>query len=148
MDIVSRELFETNQACVRRHLAAENLQDMEGTLATLHPDCVFEDFPLNKTYLGIEGVRQYYKELWAAFDITVENRLPHWSIDGSLIAETTFLGPQRGSFLGIPPKGREIRLPLVAIVTFRDGLMVGERFYYDLSLLLRQIGASGLPQIA
>ena len=26
-----------------RHLEAENAQDLEGTLATLHPDCVFED---------------------------------------------------------------------------------------------------------
>ncbi len=28
-----------------QHLAAENVHDMAGTLATLHPDCVFEEVP-------------------------------------------------------------------------------------------------------
>jgi len=33
------------------------------------------------------------------------------------------------------------------IVTFREGLMAGERFYYDLATLPRQISASALPRI-
>lgn len=134
-----------NKECVVRHLAAENAQDMEGTLATLHPDCVFEDLPLKKIYHGIEGARQYYKELWLAFDVTVESRQRHWSTDGNLIAETTFIGPQRSEFLGVPARGKIIRLPLVVIVTFCDGLMLGERFYYDLTMLMRQIGGQTLP---
>jgi len=139
------DILNINKECVGRHLAAENAQDMEGTLATLHADCVFEDLPLNKTYRGIEGARQYYRELWSAFDVTVEGRQRHWSTDGNLIAETTFVGPQRSEFLGVPARGQMIRLPLVVIVTFRDGLMLGERFYYDLALLMRQIGGQALP---
>lgn len=137
-----------NQDCVRRHLAAENAQDMEGTLATLHRDCLFEDLPLNKTFRGIDGARSYYQELWKAFDVTVKSRQRHWSTEGNLIAETTFVGPHRDEFLGIPASGRSIELPLVVIVTFRDGLMLGERFYYDLSLLFRQIGAQSIPKVA
>jgi steroid delta-isomerase-like uncharacterized protein len=139
--MISETQLEINQECVRRHLAFENAQDLEGTLSTLHPDCVFEDLPLGKIYRGIEGARRYYTDLWAAFDVTVESRLRHWTIDGNLIAETTFVGPHRSEFLGCQPKGATIRLPLVVIVTFRDGLMAGERFYYDLAMLLRQISA-------
>jgi steroid delta-isomerase-like uncharacterized protein len=136
-----------NQDCVRRHLEFENAQDMEGTLSTLHPECLFEDLPLGKVYRGIEGARQYYAELWTAFDVTVESRLRHWTTDGNLIAETTFVGAHRADFLGNPPRGMSIRLPLIVIVTFRDGLMAGERFYYDLAMLLRQISGSELPRI-
>jgi hypothetical protein len=37
-------------ALVGRHLAAENGQDLAGTLATLHPDCVFEDFATGQVW--------------------------------------------------------------------------------------------------
>jgi len=139
--MISETQLKENQECVRRHLQFENAQDMEGTLSTLHPDCIFEDLPLKKVYQGIDGARQYYAELWKAFDITVESRQRHWTLEGNLIAETTFVGPQRSDFLGNASRGMSIRLPLVAIVTFREGLMAGERFYYDLADLLRQIGA-------
>jgi steroid delta-isomerase-like uncharacterized protein len=142
--MISEAQLNVNQECVRRHLQFENAQDMEGTLSTLHPECVFEDLPLNKIYRGIDGARKYYAELWQAFDVTVESRLRHWTLEGNLIAETTFVGPHRAEFLGNRPIGKSIRLPLVVVVTFRDGLMAGERFYYDLAMLLRQIGASDL----
>lgn len=142
--MISENQLKINQECVRRHLQFENKQDMEGTLSTLHPDCVFEDMPLGKIYRGIDDARKYYAELWQAFDVVVESRLRHWTIEGNLIAETTFVGPHRAEFLGNAPVGKSIRLPLVVVVTFRDGLMAGERFYYDLAMLLRQIGASNL----
>lgn len=141
------DMLSINKACVARHLAAENAQDMEGTLATLHPECVFEDLPLNKIFRGIDGARAYYRDLWTAFDVTVESRLRHWSTEGNLIAETTFVGPQRSEFLGVPARGQVIRLPLVVIVTFREGLMLGERFYYDLNMLMHQIGGPVLKGI-
>jgi hypothetical protein len=145
--MIDEAALSANKECVRRHLMFENAQNLEGTLSTLHPECVFEDLPLNKVYRGIEGARQYYTELWAAFDVTIESRTRHWTTDGNLIAETTLVGPQRADFLGNPPQNKDIRLPLVVIVSFRDHLMIGERFYYDLTLLLRQIGATELPRI-
>src|SRR5215831_17770185 len=117
--MISETQLKENQECVRRHLQFENAQDMEGTLSTLHPDCIFEDLPLKKVYRGIDGARRYYAELWKAFDITVESRQRHWTLEGNLIAETTFVGPQRSDFLGNAPRGMSIRLPLVVIVTLR-----------------------------
>ena len=38
--------------------------------------------------------------------------------------------------------GRAIDLPVAIFISFRDGLMSGERFYYDQSTLMRQIGAA------
>ena len=38
-------------ALIGRHLTAENAQDLPGTLATLHPDCRFEDLATGQTWL-------------------------------------------------------------------------------------------------
>ena len=40
---------------IGRHLAAENAQDLPGTLATLHPDCRFEDLATGQTWHGHDG---------------------------------------------------------------------------------------------
>ncbi len=58
------------------------------------------------------------------------------------IVETHFIGTHRGAYRGIAPTGRPIDLPLAIFVSFRDGLMSGERFYYDRKTLLAQIGAA------
>ncbi len=68
--------------------------------------------------------------------------------EGDTVAQRlTLAGTHDGPFLGIPPTGREIELRFVVFVSFRDGLMAGERFYYDLTGLLRQLGVSALPAV-
>ena len=54
---------------IRRHLAAESAQDLEGTLATLHPDCRF-DFATGQTWHGREGAAAHYRQWWTTFDVT------------------------------------------------------------------------------
>jgi predicted ester cyclase len=65
-----------------------------------------------------------------------------------MIAEARYLGTHIGPFHGLAPTGRDIDLRLAVIITFRDGLMLGERFYYDLSSLLFQLGVTSLPAIS
>ena len=43
---------------------------------------------------------------------------------------------------------RSITLPFVVVVTFEDGLLLGERFQYDLTSLQRQLGRDRLPELA
>ena len=57
-----------------------------------------------------------------------------------MIAQTRYHGIHRGRFIDYEPTGKPIDLPLAVVIPFRDGLMAGERFYYDLATLLRQIG--------
>ena len=139
---------EALEAVVRRHLAAENAHDMTGTLATLHEDCVFEDVATGQVFRGRAGAEAYYRQWWEAFGVTVE-RSPGgsrwWAEDGTYIAEAQYRGRHVGRFLGLEPTGREIEFRFVVILGFRDGLMAGERFYYDLAHLLRQLGVEKLP---
>jgi steroid delta-isomerase-like uncharacterized protein len=141
-------ILEANQALVRAHLTAENQHLLDETLATLHPDCVFEDLPLGLAYHGKAGAAEYYKTWWNAFSIEVKGIARHWTTEGNMIAETRYFGKHTGNFHGLAPTGRDIELRLAVVISFRDGLMLGERFYYDLSSLLTQLGVSSLPEVS
>ena len=131
---------QTNEACLRRHLAAENARGMDATLATLHPECVFVDEPLGLEFRGHAGARRHYSMWWSAFENTVDGRGLNWVDDDLVIGEAAFVWRHVGSFAGISPTGESIALPFVVFVRFRSGLLTGERFVYDLDGLLRQLG--------
>ena len=135
---------------VRRHLTAENAQDLPGTLATLHPDCRFDDFATGQSWSGHAGAAAHYRQWWTTFDVKVQRGPGQgaWWTEGGYVAEATWHGRHIGPFLGLAPTGRPIVQPFVVILTFTDGLMSGERFHYDLASLLRQIGADPIPALA
>ena len=130
----------TNQECLAAHLAAERRHDMAATLATLHPECHFVDEPLSWSLDGREGARRHYELWWTAFGADLEPGIVHWVDDDLAIGEAAFVGRHVGSFAGLEPTGRPVRVPFVVFVRFRDGLLAGERFVYDLNGLLRQLG--------
>ena len=136
------------QALMSAHIEAENAHNMPGTLATLHEECVFEAVATGQVFHGRAGADAYYRQWWDAFDLMFaregEDR-GYWTEDGIGIGEGHFRGKHIGNFLGIPATGRPVAFRFTVFVTFRDGLMAGERFYYDLAGLLRQIGAIEWP---
>ena len=131
---------ERNAACLAEHLAAERRLDLDATLATLHPSCRFVDVPLGLHLDGRDGARAHYRLWWTAFGAVPQDGSVHWIDDHRLVAETAFVGNHVGDFAGIAPTGRPIHLPVVVFVAFEDGLLVSERFVYDLNELLRQLG--------
>lgn len=135
---------------LRQHLEAENAQDLDGTLATLHPDCVFQDHATGQVWRGHSGAADHYRQWWTTFDVTVKRSADQsagWPDDNTFIAEATWSGRHVGDFLGIAASRRDILQRFVVVVGFRDGLMTSERFHYDLASLLRQIGSDVVPDI-
>jgi len=133
-----------------RHLTAENAQDLEGTLATLHPDCVFEDHATGQRWRGHEGASAHYRQWWQAFDVKVvrgPSQSSYWASEDTYVAEATWEGSHIGDFLGLAPTKAPIRQPFVVFVSLREGLMAGEKFYYDLASLVSQLGHDCLPQV-
>jgi hypothetical protein len=129
-------------ALIRRHLEAENAHDLPGTLATLHPECRFDDFATGQSWFGHEGAAAHYRQWWTTFDVEVrrgEGQRAYTTADDFYIG---------GRFLGIEPSGRPIVQPFVVILSFCHGLMLGERFHYDLAALVRQIGPDPIPELA
>lgn len=133
------------QAIVRRHLEAENGFRLPEALDTLTPDCVFEDVPLGERVVGRDAAAAYYQRWWRAFpDLNWVPQRRAFTEDG-VVSELVVRGTHRGDFFGVPATGRRIELPVTIFVSFADGRMSGERLYYDLLTLLRQLGASEIP---
>jgi steroid delta-isomerase-like uncharacterized protein len=134
-----------------QHLEAENAHNLEGTLATLHPDCVFQDHATGQVWNGREGAAAHYRQWWDCFDVEVvrkEGQSAGWIGESVYAAEATWIGTHSGEFLGTPATGKAISQPFVVLVAFKDGLMSEERFHYDLGSLLRQIGVDPVPALA
>jgi steroid delta-isomerase-like uncharacterized protein len=134
-----------------RHLAAENAHDLEATLATLHPQCRFDDFATGQTWHGRAGAAAHYRQWWTTFDVEVQRgpgQRRYWTEDDCYFAEATWHGRHVGRFLGLAPSDRPIVQPFLVAITFRDGLMASECFHYDLAALLRQIGPDPIPALA
>jgi steroid delta-isomerase-like uncharacterized protein len=140
-----------NAPMLFQHLAAENAHDLDGTLATLHPDCVFRDHATGQVWHGRDGAAAHYRQWWDCFNVEVVRRKGQsagWLGDDAYTAEATWVGTHTGSFLGIPATGRKIEQPFVVFVAFKEGLMSEERFHYDLASLLRQIGTEVVPSLS
>ena len=122
------------------HVEAETAHRMDETLATLTEDCVFDDRALGRIWHGRDGARAYYRMWWDGFAIKPEGSTRFTPSDDMLIVETHFVGTHQGHFLGIPPTGKPVDVPMAIFVSFADGLMSGERFYWNPADLMAQVG--------
>jgi predicted ester cyclase len=50
-------------------------------------------------------------------------------------------GTHRGPWAGIPPTGRRIDVPVMSLFKFDGDKLEGEKVYFDMATLLRQLGA-------
>jgi SnoaL-like polyketide cyclase len=140
--------LQTNQACLLMHMKAEAAHDIEGTLATIHSDAIFEDQPVGLKLNGRSEVAKHYRLWWNAFAVQTDGGALHWVNDDFVIGESYFVGNHVGPFLGIEPTGKPIRFPFTVYVRFKDGLLLSERFFYDLNTVMKQIGQPGFALAA
>jgi steroid delta-isomerase-like uncharacterized protein len=144
-------MSEHHKELLKRHLMAENSHDLDGTLATLHPGCIFRDHATGQVWHGRDGAADHYRQWWNAFDVAVTRgagQSSWWASETAYVAEATWQGPHIGPFLGIEATRRVITQPFLVVVGFKDGLMNGETFYYDLGSIARQLGVERFPELA
>lgn len=109
-------------------------------LAALHTeDCVL-DSAMAGTVVGRQGLEQFYQHLFTSFpDFTYESE--ELFIDGDRVAERgAFGGTDIGGFMGLPPTGKHVRVPLVLLFTLKNSQIERMRSIYDFTLMLVQIG--------
>lgn len=124
--------FARRQDAYARHDAA--------ALAATHAeDCVLES-PWAGTVRGREAIEQFYRHLFTAFpDFKFQGE--ELLIDGHQIAHSaTVVGTDIGGFMGFPPTGKPFRFPLVLLCTLDEHQIVHQRFIYDFTGWLVQIG--------
>jgi hypothetical protein len=127
-------------AVYQRHRAAEDARDFPAVMETLTEDCFLEHVSLALRSEGKRDATTAYEDLFGAFpDLgPIPGGIAYG--DDVLVAFGELHGTMRGPWLGLSPTGGEFTIPLVNIVPFRDGLMHGERLFYDAAMLCDQTG--------
>jgi predicted ester cyclase len=121
----------------QRHSIAEARRDIDGLVATLAPDCVYEIVGTGLRWEGHAGARRFYEELFAAFP---DNRfgLTDIVIGPQGVFEAVVLeATHRGSFAGLEPTGRAVRLELAILFPWdrASERFGGEQIFIDRTAL-------------
>jgi steroid delta-isomerase-like uncharacterized protein len=93
---------------------------------------------------GREGVRQFFTAARTAFpDFAM--RIEDMALEGDkLFIRATMTGTQRGEFMGIPPSGQKMAVPVADIVRFENGRIVEHWGVTDTGLMMRQLSGQGV----
>lgn len=145
-----QDLTPSQQAMVRcwdEHMKAEFVDhDVEATMATMTED------PYNLTIaalaggVGADAVREFYSkhfihQLPADVEmIPISRTIGTDRIVDEMVVRLTHSIEMDWILPGVPPTGRRIELPVVAIVQFGNGKIAGEHVYWDQGSVLVQVG--------
>ena len=127
-------------ALYQRHRAAEEVRDFPAVMQTFTPDCFLEHVSLGLRSDGKHEATKAYEELFGAFPDL--GPIPGGIAFGDdvLVAFGQLHGTMSGQWLSLETTRRTFTIPLVNIVPFKDGLMHGERLFYDVATLCEQAG--------
>jgi carboxymethylenebutenolidase len=121
-------------------------RDLEATLDTMVPDAYVNHVPTMTGGVGREALRDFYGRHF----------IPQMPPDTEIVPVSRTIGNDRlvdelifcfthtiamdWMLPGIPPTGRRVEAPTVAIVHFRDGKLAHEHIYWDQASVLVQLG--------
>jgi carboxymethylenebutenolidase len=145
-----RKLWEDH---VRYEFSTRNTDD---TLATMVDDAYVNHIPVLTGGSGRGELREFYSKCFIPqmppdTEMTpVSRTIGEDQIVDEMIFKFTHSIPMDWMLPGIPPTGKRVEIPLVAIVRVRDGKLAHEHIYWDQSSVLVQIGlldATRLPVV-
>jgi hypothetical protein len=116
-----------------RHSIAEDARDIDGLIATLAPDCVYELVPTGERWEGHAGARAFYTALFAAFP---DNRFALSEIvvgPQGVFEAARLTGTNLGPWGGAPASGLPVSLEVLILFPWDavTGLFRGERIWFD-----------------
>lgn len=126
---MSENLLRTYVDAWLRHTAvsdsAEGKANLDAFLAMLSPDVVYEDVPSGNKHEGLAAVTEMCRMVSGLFDMTID--VTSTQHDGDQFAfEFTCAATMRQT-------GHPFSFRAAAVGTFRDGKVVSQRDYYDMS---------------
>jgi predicted ester cyclase len=124
---------------------ALNRHDLDGFCEVMTPDCVDHGDPGGT--VGRSAMRQHIGAFLSAFpDLHTSLDQVIVDSDGETVgSRTTTTGTHRGELMGIPPTGRQIRVPAVDMARLSGGLIAERWGGLDTFSLLQQLGVAGAP---
>jgi carboxymethylenebutenolidase len=131
-----------------------SMRNPEDTLATMVEDAYVNHIPVLTGGSGREELREFYSKRFIPqmppdTEMTpVSRTIGEDQIVDEMVFKFTHTIPMDWMLPGIPPTGKRVEVPLVAIVRVRDGKLAHEHIYWDQASVLVQIGlidAANLP---
>ncbi len=134
---------EKNKAIMRELVNASNAGD-PSRLHDVIREVIADDFvghaPGAPDFYGPDEYIEHLTAYHAAFP-DVQNEIVDMVAEGDRIMQYyVWTGTHEGPFLGIPPTGRRVSVPAVAILRFRDGKLVEETDISDSLYMYQQLG--------
>lgn len=130
------------QGLVEGYARAKCRADVEGALAFCHAD-----FQLDTIAFGIvsrdrmeaaDHLRAFF-HVFPDYDVTVDEMA---FAPRAVACWGTARMTMRGDLLTVPASGRTATLPFVSTFGVAEGLLSGERFFFDLAMLCEQLDVS------
>ena len=116
-----------------RHSIAEDARDIDGLLATLTDDAVYQIVPTRQRWDGLDGARAFYTELFAAFP---DNRFELTEIvvgPQGVFEAARLTGTNLGPWAGTPASGLPVDLEVLILFPWdpQARRFKGERIWFD-----------------
>jgi len=102
-------------------------------------DAVFHDTASGRQTVGRDAIGQMLEWMYhGAFEAhaEVKNLIV---AEGAGVVEADFVGTHIGEFEGIPPTGRQVRVPLCVTYDVRDGAISSANIYLQATALMTQL---------
>ena len=135
-----QELWEEHIRC---EFSTRNTED---TLVTMVDDAYVNHIPVMTGGVGQDQLREFYSRRFIPqmppdTEMTpVSRTIGEDQIVDEMVFKFTHTIPMDWMLPGIPPTGKRVEVPLVAIVRVRDGKLAHEHIYWDQASVLVQIG--------
>jgi hypothetical protein len=115
------------------HSIAEDARDIDGLIATLADDCVYEIVPTGQRWTGHAGARAFYEDLFAAFP---DNAFALSEIvigPQGAFEVATLTGTNAGPWAGVAPSGLAVSLEVLILFPWDPASQrfTGERIWFD-----------------
>ena len=138
-----------------KHLASEFVErNPDAPTLTMVADPHINNVPTMTGGTGLEEVRRFYKHHMVTVNppdmqiVPISRTVGANTIVDEMVVEFTHTCVIDYLLPGIAPTGRRVKIPVVAVVQFRDGKLASEHIYWDQASVLVQIGKldpAGLP---
>jgi steroid delta-isomerase-like uncharacterized protein len=134
--------YKARLATVKEHIKAESEHDMAGVLHGFTDRCFNDIACMPKPFVGAKKVAERYRKHWAGFpDFKVRVRRFLAMDRNCIVTENEWSGTHLGTYLGLRPTGKRVRVRALVVWHFKKNKLLGETVFFDMGSIQKQIGA-------
>ena len=107
-------------AVLREHIKAESTHNTEELLRGMTSDCFNDVACVPRPFVGPKKVAERYRKHWEGFpDFKVRVKRFLAADDKCIVTENEWSGTHRGTYLGLRPTGKRVRVRALVVWHFR-----------------------------